>query len=652
MPPTEPAEAPVTRGWSLRTRFVLAALACVLPLLGVAVYILFESLENNENQLIDTETAIANVVATTLQAALTENEGVLTTLASQAEVQRLTETSSQPALAEVVKIRQSIGGLILLEDMGEAPPDVIATAGVNATDILTLIDGPLRRALAGETGVSNPVEVDESGYVVLAVSVPAANVIGGSTRNPGILAALLKVERIAGQFTPWAGQDTVITVSSEDHVIASSAAMPADDSFPTRLAEPIERAIAGEEGTYAFDAANGDERLAVFTPVEFGGADWAVLVTSSSPRAYGPNRTLLQNGLIALGLAGALALVLALVLGEFSARPLRRLSAQAGAMAHGDFSRRIDPAGGGEVRSLGSAFREMEDQLSRQVQDLETARLDRERQAVELRDLHRRTVRLQEDERRRIASEIHDAVSPLITGALYQARALRMTNGSTPPEERDEELDAVADLLGRAGDELHGVIFALRPPDLDDLGVVPAIERYIQTIQRTGLNVRFELVGEPPALTPEIRLGIYRIVQEALHNVVRHADADEAVVRFDASSDLLRVVVRDNGSGFDPDRAQGPTSLGILSMRERAAAIGATFEIASRAGGGTVLVIERPDADAVTPEPGGAGAGSGANGAGDGEGDAKSANGYHQQADRLDRETLAGTDANSEGSRR
>jgi len=261
-------------------------------------------------------------------------------------------------------------------------------------------------------------------------------------------------------------------------------------------------------------------------------------------------------------------------------------------------------------------------------------------------------VRLQEDERRRIASEIHDAVSPLITGALYQARALRMTNGSTPPEERDEELDAVADLLGRAGDELHGVIFALRPPDLDDLGVVPAIERYIQTIQRTGLNVRLELVGEPPALTPEIRLGIYRIVQEALHNVVRHADADEAVVRFDASSDLLRVVVRDNGSGFDPDRAQGPTSLGILSMRERAAAIGATFEIASRAGGGTVIVIERPDADAVTPEPGGAGAGSGANGAGDGEGDAKSANGYHQQADRLDRETLAGTDANSEGSRR
>lgn len=643
------------RGWSLRTRFVLAALACLLPLIGVAVYILFESLENNENQLIDTETAIANVVAETLRNSLAENEGVLTTLASRSEVQSLAQSRAQPALTEVVRNRQSIGGLMLLEDMGDDPPKVIATEGVDATNALSLIDGTLGRAITGETGVSNPVTVDGSDYIVLAVAVPVPSSIGGTTRNPGILAALLKIERIAGQVTPFSGDDTMITVSSKDYVIASSAVLPADDPLPTRLARPIERALAGEEGTYAFEAANGDERLAVFTPVDFAGAEWAVLVTSPSPRTYGPNQTLLQNGLIALGLAGALALGLALVLGEFTARPLRRLTAQAGAMAHGDFSRRIDPAGGGEVRSLGAAFREMEDQLSRQVQDLDTARLERERQAVELRDLHRRTVRLQEDERRRIASEIHDAVSPLITGALYQARALRMTNGSTPPEERDEGLDAVADLLGRAGDELHGVIFALRPPDLDDLGVVPAIERYIQTIQRTGLNVRFELVGEPPALTPEIRLGIYRIVQEALHNVVRHADADEAVVRFDASSDLLRVVIRDNGSGFDPDRAQGPTSLGILSMRERAAAIGATFEIASRAGGGTVLVIERPDADAVTPEPGGAAAGGNGSGGGD-EGAAKAGNGYHAQAerDRPERETPAGADASSkpEGSRR
>jgi two-component system NarL family sensor kinase len=117
----------------------------------------------------------------------------------------------------------------------------------------------------------------------------------------------------------------------------------------------------------------------------------------------------------------------------------------------------------------------------------------REVQTRQMRDLLRRTLRLQEDEQRRIASEIHDAVSPLITGALYQARALQMSNGSTGHNEREEALANVNSLLERATEELHGVIFDLRPPDLDDLGVVAAVEAYIGNIRRPNLNVRLEL---------------------------------------------------------------------------------------------------------------------------------------------------------------
>ena len=106
-------------------------------------------------------------------------------------------------------------------------------------------------------------------------------------------------------------------------------------------------------------------------------------------------------------------------------------------------------------------------------------------------------------------------------------------------------------------EELHGVIFALRPPDLDDIGVVAAIERYIAQVQRSGLNVHLEAAEEPPPLTPEVRLAIYRIVQEALHNALRHAAADEAVVRFEVIDDLLRVTIRDNGAGFNPSTRRG-----------------------------------------------------------------------------------------------
>ena len=136
-------------------------------------------------------------------------------------------------------------------------------------------------------------------------------------------------------------------------------------------------------------------------------------------------------------------------------------------------------------------------------------------------------------------------------------------------------------------------MFALRPPDLDDIGVVAAIERYIAQVQRSGLNVHLEASEEPPPLSPEVRLAIYRIVQEALHNAMRHAAADEAVVRFETVDDTLRVTIRDNGAGFNPERTTRPTALGLLSMRERAAAIGATFAVMSRPGDGTTVLIER-----------------------------------------------------------
>ena len=122
-----------------------------------------------------------------------------------------------------------------------------------------------------------------------------------------------------------------------------------------------------------------------------------------------------------------------------------------------------------------------------------------------------------------------------------------------------------------------------------------ALEVYVSTIQRTGLEARLEVVNELPPQTPEVRLGIYRIVQEALHNVLRHASADEAVVRIEFADDLLRVIIRDNGVGFDPETAARPTSLGMLSMRERAAAIGASFSIISRPGAGTAIIFERTE---------------------------------------------------------
>ena len=588
------------RHWSLRTRFVLAALACLLPLLGVSVYVLLQGLEHSRNQLIDTEVAVADLVAQNVAETLGDYVGILEDAALTDEVRRLDGVNAGAVLARFVPGRPNLKALFLVDARGAL---VTSTGNLDLIELKPRFSTALERALLGDQGVSDRLVVPEGD--VVAVVAPVWDEDKSEGQPVGAVGLLFSVARLERTLQPVSGADTEIALVSTLGLIAPPGVEPSQDDLTVQLADVIADAVTGGRGTTTFLDADGNERLAVYTPVEFAGAGWAIVVSNPSPTTYAPNRTLLRSALAVLGGAAALTLILAVVLGEVMARPLRHLTTQATALAAGEYEQNVQTVGGGEVRNLSVAFQEMADRLVSQVRDLESAREERERQAEQLRDLHRRTLRLQEDERRRIAGEIHDAVSPLITGALYQARALRLTNGSTEAAARDEALGAIGEHLERATEELHGVIFALRPPDLDDIGVVAAIERFVQGMQRSGLACRLEVLGEATELAPEVRLGVYRIVQEALHNVLRHAGADEAVVRLETTDELLRVTIRDNGAGFDPERAVRPTSLGLLSMRERAAAIGATLEILARPGAGTAIVIERPlGGELVAPSAG------------------------------------------------
>jgi signal transduction histidine kinase len=614
----------MTRRWSMRTRFVAAASACLLPLLAVVLFVLDQSLNNSRDQILDNEIAVSNVVATSLSQTLQESESLLTALAQNPDVQALHDQEARQVFGQAQAYRPSVKGIFLINPDGQ----VVTSFGIDPAPLLATytVSTATNNALkAGATGVSNAIAVpgSEGANVVAQVTAVLPNTEDTSATQQvegqpvGAIGVFLDVERLQRAFAPASefGGDTTITIVAEDGmvVVNQPAAGGQEPDLSEKLAGPIDEAIAGKRTRQTYRDATGVERLAVITPVDYEGAKWAVLVTSPSPTAYGPNRNLLERGLMALAAAVVLTLALAVLFGELTARSLRQLTRRARAIAGGQDQEPVEAVGRGEVANLSAAIRDMANRLTTQVRDTETAREEIERQAELLRDLLRRTVRLQEDERRRIAGEIHDAVSPLITGALFQARAMRLSNGQTGEANghgsenghgpRDDGLATVGDLLEQAMAELHDVIFALRPPDLDDLGVVAAIDRYVQQIDRTGLPSRLEVIGEPQRLSPEARLGVYRIVQEALHNALRHAHADEAVVKMEWLDDRLRVTIRDNGSGFDPDQAPSPTSLGLLSMRERAAAIGATLEIASRPGSGTAIIIERPLSDDLVTEP-------------------------------------------------
>ncbi len=196
------------------------------------------------------------------------------------------------------------------------------------------------------------------------------------------------------------------------------------------------------------------------------------------------------------------------------------------------------------------------------------------RQFREVQQLSARLVEAQEQERRSIARELHDEVGQSLTGVLVE-----MANLSTLIRARDLEPVAVkADEIKKLVESSIGVVrnmaLLLRPAMLDDLGLVPALEWQAREVsKRSGVWVKVAAEGVSEELPEEHKTGIYRIVQEALHNCVQHAEAHRMVVTVKQEPQRLRVTIEDDGKGFDPSRTKG---MGLLGIEERVSHLGGT----------------------------------------------------------------------------
>jgi PAS domain S-box-containing protein len=214
-----------------------------------------------------------------------------------------------------------------------------------------------------------------------------------------------------------------------------------------------------------------------------------------------------------------------------------------------------------------------------------------------------RLVEVQETERRAIARELHDEIGQLLTAlkltlALTEREASGRTDGapSGPPSRgAGGRLDDAAALVEELVSRVRELSLDLRPAMLDDLGLVPALAWYVDRYTaRTGIAVAFRHTGADGRFPPAIETGAFRIVQEALTNVARHARSDDATVRLWAGDDLLNVQIEDHGVGFDPARAIAVTSSGLSGMRERATLLGGRLEVESTPGSGACITAELP----------------------------------------------------------
>jgi len=249
-------------------------------------------------------------------------------------------------------------------------------------------------------------------------------------------------------------------------------------------------------------------------------------------------------------------------------------------------------------------LQERTDELQRTVEALAAAR---ERQA-ELTGYAALVTRAQEEERRRLARELHDDTAQALVALSRGIDALGTRPVDPPLLPRDRQfLEELGQLTKRTLDGIRRACQNLRPSMLDDLGLAAALDSLVSAMVTQGLPCSYTQAGEPRPCAPEVEVTVYRIAQEALSNALRHAHAVAVAVELTYSTDTLWLVVRDDGAGFDasqdlrgvravagiPDAANGP-HLGLLGMRERAALIGATLDVVSAPGEGATVMLRTP----------------------------------------------------------
>ncbi len=346
-----------------------------------------------------------------------------------------------------------------------------------------------------------------------------------------------------------------------------------------RDANPL---TGGEEYSLATLETSEGSVMDVAMPILAGGAG-VIRVGLSREGLEGDVNQLTMTLLSIAGGTLLAGLVVAYALATVLTRPVARLAEAARAVGRGELSQQVSIKTTDEVGELAAAFNGMMQQLREKEED-------RSR-------LLEQVISAQEEERKRVARELHDEAGQALTSLMLGLKHLQETAVDEGVRAKSAELRAVAsDTL----ELMHDLSLNLRPSSLDDLGLVPALERYTNDYARKhSIEVDFH----PGALRDhrlpvQQEITVYRIVQEALTNVAKHADARNVSVTLEERNGSAVVVVEDDGCGFEPEAlklsAARARRLGLLGMEERAALIGGRLTIESRPGAGTAVFLEVP----------------------------------------------------------
>jgi signal transduction histidine kinase len=560
---------------SISGRIVTLALAIALPLIGLLVWGFVEEANRQHAEAQALALGIARVVAGDIDDSHARARALLDRLAQRPGIQAPSPAGCDSLFA-IVDFFPQYPNLLLYDLRGNAlcsakpgRPDAVYSAIAEAA-----IADAIR---AGKATVDEPLVVQTRHRWILVSFQPVT--AGG--RTTGMLALLQYLDLGVLGYPP----GTLITVSTlERRIVARSRDA---EKWVGRTGTPTAASVAAtkeREGRVASVGIDGVERQYGFRQLRT--LPWRVFVGIPSAAAMAGVRSFLIHGLVIGAIILALVSILAFRITRTIQRPLAALRNAVKRAAQPGITELVPIEGPREVRELGTAFNEMMTKRSA----AESAVLQF---TAQLEALSQKLLDVQEEERTRIAREIHDELGQLLTALNMDIGGL-LASVNLPPEQRTMG-KRIRQALTETLSSVQRIAAELRPAILDDFGLVAAIELEGEKFeQRTGIEC--SLVTSPglAPMSSETEASIFRIIQEAMTNVARHSNATRVEIQLTLQDSELVVEVRDDGRGISEAAIQDRSSLGLIGMRERARHLGGTVEVTRAAKNGTVVTLRVP----------------------------------------------------------
>jgi signal transduction histidine kinase len=603
------------RPGSLKKRItltIITGISVILLSFGIASYFI---IQKNITESLNRKLALAHLIRNNIDNIIRDNINRLYDISISGKVD-LTDGNYTPEKEAVrTAYRYSIftDGIFLLDRSGRVLinyPEKVWDASVNAAGFETLST----ILLQGKPVVSNVYTVEPSKKKVIFVLVPLkdkrGNYVGAAggemdPTNPVLTRMLGLIDMKKSMFIDIVDSNGVVISSSDSSRMLTQCNR---NNFFTGMIGAKKERITSCHSCHA--GAGGSEKktmVLAFVPLEM--APWGISIQELEEDVFIPAVKLKRTFAALAAIFIGTAFILTIGISRSIVNPLKELIQGADRIAKGDLSKPVPLQGSDEIGVLSQSFELMRrrlvesmESITRQNQELETRVEERTRQINQSQQraelLLNKLISSQEDERKRIARELHDATLQDLSALLMKIDMCLLNSQDLSKQ----KIEAMRTIVINAWDGVLGIIQNLRPTLLDDLGLAAAIKSLLDLhLAEREINYFINTVGVTDRrFRPEVEITLFRIIQEAVLNTARHASAQNVFVLFKIENDAVNLDIEDDGEGFDLNRLYMPLAagdrrgLGLMGMRERVLQIGGRIEICSMPGLGTRIGIHLP----------------------------------------------------------